>query len=85
MHDWSLRNFSRELKVLGGLVRNLRPRNLLETRTFPPLNGRLWLYTLGYCHDKCCHRWLDNFAISDETAGGEEFVLTLETMALLRD
>ncbi|GJS74463.1 hypothetical protein Tco_0707304 [Tanacetum coccineum] len=40
---------------------------------------------LGYCPIDVGHWWLDNSATSDETAGVEEFVLTLETMALLRD
>ncbi|GJS50297.1 hypothetical protein Tco_0600418 [Tanacetum coccineum] len=44
MHDWSLRNFSRELKVLGGLVPNLRPRNRTEIGTslpFPKIPSHL--------------------------------------------
>ncbi|GJT85772.1 hypothetical protein Tco_1067489 [Tanacetum coccineum] len=44
MHDWSLRNSSRELKVLGGLAQNRRPRNLQEIGTFPPLHRRLQRY-----------------------------------------
>ncbi|GJS28029.1 hypothetical protein Tco_0488649 [Tanacetum coccineum] len=42
---------------------------------------------LGYCHGRCCHRWLDNFAqqTSYENARGEEYLTHLETMALLRD
>ncbi|GJT24396.1 bifunctional riboflavin kinase/FMN phosphatase [Tanacetum coccineum] len=38
-HDWSLRNSSRESKVLGGLAQNQRPQNLLEIGTFPPLHS----------------------------------------------
>ncbi|GKD48087.1 hypothetical protein Tco_1277063, partial [Tanacetum coccineum] len=44
MHDWSLRNSSQELEVLGGLAQNRQPQNLQEIGIFPPLHRRLQRY-----------------------------------------
>ncbi|GJS54165.1 hypothetical protein Tco_0627527 [Tanacetum coccineum] len=47
MHDWSLRNSSRELEVLGGLAQNRMTTNLQEMlELIPPLHRRLQRYRM---------------------------------------